>query len=108
MANALQQAFHHFSSGRQLFAAVYLLIHGLTKGFVVWGLWRNKLWAFPVSMVVLVLFIGYQVYRITAHFSWGLVGLTVFDAFVVFLVWNEYQHVKPNSAPVGSGDEAST
>ncbi len=86
-----------------------MLIHGLTKGFVVWGLWRNKLWAFPVSMVVLVLFIGYQVYRVTValfHGVWS--DLTVFDAFVVFLVWNEYQHVKPNPSPVGSGDEDST
>ena len=42
--------------------------------------------------MLLIAFIIYQIYRITAvHFSWGLTALTIFDAALVWLTWREYQ-----------------
>src|SRR5258708_29812899 len=51
---------HNFSVGTQHFYAFYLLSHGVVKVFLVVGLLRNKVWAYPVSLVVLGLFIVYQ------------------------------------------------
>ncbi|MGW0229397.1 DUF2127 domain-containing protein [Actinopolymorpha singaporensis] len=72
------------------FGAVYLLLHGAVKIVLVVALLRNQLWAYPWTIVFLLAFIGYQLYRIALHPTVGLVLLTVFDAFVVWLTWREY------------------
>ena len=33
----------------------------------------------------------YQVRRFTHTHSWPLIGLTIFDAVIVYLTWKEYQ-----------------
>src|SRR6266567_1228384 len=73
-----------FSVTTKNFYVFYLLSHGIVKLFLVGGLLRNKLWAYPASLVVLGLFIVYQVYRYTYTHSAGLVLLTVFDLLVMF------------------------
>ncbi len=82
------------SVSSQNFYSFYLLSHGIVKIFLVVGLLRNKLWAYPASMVVLWLFIAYQVYRFSYTQSFGLIVLTVFDLVVMFLIWHEYRLVR--------------
>lgn len=82
------------------FGAVYLLSHGAVKVVLVAALLRNQLWAYPWTIVFLLAFIAYQLYRLTFAPSLGLVGLTVFDAVVTWLTWREYQRqrsIKPQS-----------
>jgi uncharacterized membrane protein len=55
---------------------------------------RNKLWAYPASLVILSLFIAYQVYRFSYTHSVGLVVLTAFDLIVMVLIWHEYRLVQ--------------
>lgn len=73
------------------FGAAYLLSHGVVKIVLVAALLRNRLWAYPWMIAFLLVFIGYQLYRITFSPSIGLIGLTVFDAVVTWLTWREYQ-----------------
>jgi len=73
-----------------LFGAIYLLIHGLIKIVLVLALLLNKLWAYPWMIGVLLVFIGYQLYRIALHPTAGLMALTAFDAVIVSLTWREY------------------
>lgn len=73
-----------------LFGAIYLLIHGLVKVVLVVALLLNKLWAYPWMIGVLLVFIGYQLYRIALHATAGLIALTVFDVVIVGLTWREY------------------
>jgi len=80
----------NFTIGTKHFYAVYLLSHGIIKVFLVIGLLRNKLWAYPVSLVVLGLFIVYQLYRFSYTHGFGLIVLTVFDVVVIGLIWHEY------------------
>jgi uncharacterized membrane protein len=80
-----------FSVGQKVFAAFYLLSHGVVKLFLVVGLLRRQLWAYPASLVVLGLFIAYQVYRYTFTHSLALIALTVFDVVVIWLIWQEYR-----------------
>lgn len=73
------------------FGAVYLLSHGLVKIVLVAALLRNQLWAYPTLIVFLIVFIVYQLYRMTFAPSTGLAGLTVLDAIVAWLTIREYQ-----------------
>ena len=77
--------------GAQHFYAFYLLSHGVVKLALVIGLLRNRLWAYPASLVALVFFIAYQLYRYTYTHGVGLIVLTVFDIAIMWLIWHEYR-----------------
>lgn len=95
VATHLRQAVSHLSANTRLFAGAYLLGHGATKVFLVWGgLLRRKRWAFPTAIVFLAVFICYQTYRIIQRFSHGLVALTTLDFVVMLLIWREYRVTK--------------
>jgi uncharacterized membrane protein len=85
-----------FTVSTQHFYAFYLLSHGVIKACLVIGLIRNKLWAYPASLLVLGLFIAYQLYRFSYTHSVGLIVLTVFDVIVMELIWHEYRLVSRN------------
>jgi uncharacterized membrane protein len=87
-----------FTVSTQRFYAFYLLSHGVIKVFLVAGLLRNKLWAYPASLVVLGLFIVYQLYRFSYTHGAGLIVLTVFDIIVMGLIWHEYRLVSRHLA----------
>ena len=54
--------------------------------------------------MLLLAFIAYQLYRLIAvHFSVGLTALTVFDAFLVWLTWREYQAKRALQHPITTG-----
>ncbi len=81
----------NLSSSTLRFGAVYLLLHGVVKVILVTALLRNQLWAYPWLIIFLVAFIVYQLYRMTFAPGLGLAALTIFDAFVVWLTYREYQ-----------------
>jgi len=90
IARYLLHSTSHLSAGITLFGAIYLLSHGAAKIVLVGLVLRDKLWAYPWLIVLLLAFIGYQIYRIVwVHFSIGLTALTVFDALLVWLTWRE-------------------
>ncbi len=90
----LQHLFSHGALHVTAFGALYLLVHGIIKVFLVAALLKNKLWAYPASIVFLILFILYQIYRFTFTGSLWLVALTIFDALVLALVFHEYRHAR--------------
>ena len=81
------------------FGAIYLLAHGVIKIVLVAALLRNQIWAYPWMIGFLIAFILYQLYRLTFGFSVVLVGLTVFDAVVVWLTAREYQRQRAHPTP---------
>lgn len=83
-----------FSIETQHFYAFYLLSHGAVKLLLVIGLLREKLWAYPASLIVLGLFIAYQIYRYSFTHSPALIVLSIFDIFVMGLIWHEYRLVR--------------
>ena len=87
-----------------IFGAVYLLVHGAVKVVLVIALLLNKLWAYPCLIIVLLIFIGYQLYRIALEPSAGLIALTTFDAVIVALTWREYRRQRrpPNDRSSGT------
>jgi uncharacterized membrane protein len=59
-------------------------VHGIVKVVLVLALLRNKLWAYP-WIGVLLIYIGYQAYRIVLSPTLGLIALTGFDVVIVAL-----------------------
>lgn len=94
IAHYLLHTANGLTGGAVLFGAVYLLAHGAVKVVLVVALLMNKLWAYPCLIVVLLVFIGYQLYRIALNPTAGLVALTVFDAVIVALTWREYRRLR--------------
>jgi uncharacterized membrane protein len=101
-----------------LFGAIYLLAHGTIKVILVIALLLNRLWAYPWMILVLVVFIGYQLYRIVLNPTAGLIAITVFDAVVLALTWREYRQQRrtrteeaitdPTGAGAGKEDRSIT
>lgn len=98
IARALLNAAEGFSVQTEHFYAFYLVSHGIVNLALVIGLLRNKLWAYPASLVVLTLFVAYQVYRYSYTHGFGLILLTVFDLVVMALIWHEWGVVRRHLA----------
>lgn len=78
----------------KLSASLFLLIHGVVKLLLVGGLLTNKLWSYPVAIVVFSAFTAYQLYQLGHQYSLFLVTVTVLDVFVIVLIVAEYQHMR--------------
>jgi len=94
VANFLIALSNSFSISTQHFAVFYLMSHGIIKCILILLLWRRKLWAYPLTIVSLILFIAYQVYRYTFTQSVFLILLTIFDAVMIALTYLEYKRIK--------------
>ena len=94
VANYLRHAAGRLSLSSEHFMALYLLSHGIVKLFAVVALLKNKLWGYPLSIVVFGGFVVYQIYRFTLIGGIGLIALTIFDLVVIWLIWLEYRAVK--------------
>jgi len=92
-----------------LFGAFYLMVHGAVKVILVIALLLNRLWAYPSMIIVLLIFIGYQLYRIVLQPSTGMIALTIFDAVIVALTWREYRRQRriPNERASGTARATS-
>jgi uncharacterized membrane protein len=73
------------------FAAAYLISHGVVKVVLVVELLRNRLWAYPLMIIVIGVFVGYQCYRFSLTHSLAMAALTVFDLGVIALTVLEYR-----------------
>ncbi|MFZ0214014.1 MAG: DUF2127 domain-containing protein [Candidatus Acidiferrales bacterium] len=91
IASHLLHASSTITGHAHYFIVFYLVSHGLAKVILVVALWLNRMWAYPGMIILLILFISYQLYRMTFALSWWLIWLTVFDAMVILLTFAEYK-----------------
>ncbi len=90
IANLLVTWTQHYSAGGKTFLVLYLWIHASIKLIAVIGILRNQLWAYPFSLITLGLLMLYQFYSIYLHATLGMILLTTFDVFILWLIWREY------------------
>lgn len=76
------------------FVAAYLLFWGTIDVVLSVQLLRNKLWAFPVSMWLMILFVLYATYRVLHTHSLLLLGVIVLDIFIINIVYQKYRLLK--------------
>ncbi len=95
IANHILHLGQSLAHGRNWFAIAFLLSHGIIKIALVAALLRNKLWAYPWALVVLTLFLIYQVYAFIIKPGFGMGFLSVLDVLIIWLVWREWHKVEP-------------
>lgn len=99
IANHVLRSAHNLTGASLAFGAAYLLSHGIVKLVLVFEVWRDHLWAYIGLIVVTILFIIYQIYRMSfVKFSIGLLLLTIFDFIIVYLTQEEYRRQRERLA----------
>ena len=95
-ANILLNSTQHIG-GSRAFLIIYLWIHATIKLIAVIGILKNQLWAYPFSLITLGALMLYQIYTIAfVSVSIGMILLTVFDIFILWLILREYKIVRKN------------
>lgn len=83
----------NMSARVQTIGAFYFFSHGAVKLLLIWGLWKSKLWAYPVSIIFLSGFSVYQLYESITHYSFIVTAFLLFNTIVIILVIHEYRRV---------------
>ena len=108
IASTLVNVTQGLSPSAQTFGALYLLSHGVIKLTLVVALLRQRLWAYPVAILVSLPFLLYQVYRYTLTLAPMMLVLSVADLVVIALTLLEYQRQRRRrSAQEGEVHRAS-
>lgn len=100
VATHLRAAATALSANAELFAALYLLAHGVIKIALVYALLRGKPWAYPWAIAIFAAFAVYQMYRYLITPSGWLIGLTVLDGIVILLTTVEWRGVREKQTQV--------
>ncbi|MDT2584531.1 DUF2127 domain-containing protein [Lactococcus petauri] len=98
IAHLLLNLGHHFTVSTQYLAAIYLLVHGLIKLVTLLLLWKKILWAYPLSILVFLGFIIYQMIEYSQHHSNFMLFVSVFDVLLIVLTYLEYKNMKKASS----------
>lgn len=80
-------------SGQRM-AALYLLLHGVLKLGTLLLFFRTKRWAYPLSILLFIGFIGYQIREFLATHHISMIALTLFDLLMIVLTFLEYKELK--------------
>ncbi|MCE0764677.1 DUF2127 domain-containing protein [Pseudonocardia kujensis] len=83
-----------FVSGDRTFAVLYLALHGVVKLALVVALLRRWLPAYPVAVVVLLVFVVYEIIRAVHTGSVLLPFLAALDLAITALVIREYRMLR--------------
>lgn len=83
-----------FSISAQHFVSIYLLFHGVLNLLLVFLIYKKKILAYPLSMILFGLFLIYQIIRVYHNHSIGLAVISVVDVFMIILTWFEYQRLR--------------
>lgn len=94
IANHLLHWAQSFTEAAAIFAGIYLLAHGLVKLVLVVAILRERLWAYPLLIIVTAIFVIYQFYHIAEKATFGYIFLTVFDLVIIYLTVKEYGRQK--------------
>jgi uncharacterized membrane protein len=93
VATYLLNSTQHLASSTKIFAAAYLLWHGLVKVALVAALLLQKRWAYPAAIFAFALFVAYQLYRYSHTYAPELLVLSIFDGMVIVLTYAEYRRL---------------
>jgi len=98
LANLILRASQQYSISTQHFGVMYLLSDGAVQVILVVLLWKKKLWAYPLGVAMLVLFIVFQTARWTSTHSAWLTAFTLLDLVLIWFTIAEYRKLKRRQA----------
>lgn len=73
------------------FLIIFLISHGVIKLALVYALLKKIVQAYPIALVILGLFLVYQVYVFIRAPTIGMAFFSILDAAIIGLVWREYR-----------------
>lgn len=91
LARLLRHGADGLSTADKHFATTYLLIEGVIKLLLVFGLLRGIRWTYPAGLLLLALFCVYQGLRLEQTFSPLLAALTVLNLAIMVLIAVEWR-----------------
>jgi len=91
LATHILHSTQNLAAGSLVFAALYLLSHGISKIILIWEILHDRFWAYLGLIYLTIGFMIYQTYRFTYSHSISLVLLTLFDGVIVYLTVLEYR-----------------
>ena len=91
IANLVMHWAANFGHGTQVFAAIYLLLHGVAKSALAGLLLLGQKIAYPIALVFFSLFVVYALYRLTLSWSWVLAIVVAFDIIAIIIIAREWQ-----------------
>jgi len=80
------------------FLAVYFIFWGIIDVVLSYNLIKYKLWAFPISFVLIGTFVVYEIARFSQTHSLILLGVLFIDTAILWLIGREYKKHKMRSA----------
>ncbi len=93
-SSIIQTVIMHISVQNQTMGMIYFFSHGIVKMTLVWGLLTNRLWAYPLAVVLLSGFSLYQLYDLSVRFSFFTVLLLIVNIITVIFISREYYHIR--------------
>ncbi|MDE2384853.1 MAG: DUF2127 domain-containing protein [Alphaproteobacteria bacterium] len=87
-----------FGQATQHFAAVYLLVHGITKITLAILLFLEKRLAFPISIALFSALVLYALYRLSLSWSEALFAFIALDMITIAIIAREWKAVKAADA----------
>jgi uncharacterized membrane protein len=84
-----------FSVGSAYLLGIYFLAHGFIKFSLVIALFKNKHWAYPVSILVFGGFVIYEFFQYLQNHSAWILAFAIIDLIIVFysvFEWRRYIH----------------
>lgn len=94
IANLLVSMAHNFTTTAAILAAIYLLGHGIIKLITLILLWKKILWAYPLSILIFIGFMIYQVIDIATTHSIFMILVTLLDVVLIALTWMEWRRMR--------------
>ncbi|MCR3758636.1 DUF2127 domain-containing protein [Clostridium felsineum] len=94
IANIIINLSLKFTINTQYFGVFYSISLGIVKFILIILLWKGKVWAYPVTIILLIVFIMYQIYKYMLNPSIILVIHTSFDVIMIILTFVEYRRIR--------------
>ena len=89
VARTLRHWAEELGSGRQTFASLYLVAHGVVKIVLAVSLLREYRWAYPTAVAAQLLLAAYELYRFSHTHAPVLPVVATLDIVIAWLVWRE-------------------
>ena len=85
---------HGLNISSQHSIAVFMLFHGLAKAIIIWLLWKNKMWAYPLAFVAFGIFISYEAHSFWENQSLFMLLIVILDLVVITMIALKYRSLK--------------
>ena len=90
----LDTFFTHYGFVVTYFLAFHFIFWGIMDIILSWSMLKQKLWAFPLSLILMGMFMVYEIFRYTHTHATSLLVLLCIDAVISVFIYREYQRLK--------------